>query len=608
MKRKLNYFLIIILVFFLTACSSKIEKVQKTAVSNNIETYLGKTVDELSKELGKNCVISYIGDERKPNQATFKYEKDGLLYGIFFVDNLKESLYHNNQLYLESITTTLPYNNVANILNNDDVNTVKKKLEEAKIHYRIVGEDSIIYEHNNYSYDIHLSNGRADQISCSIHFNGKKKFEIYCSEFPGGSYLENGDYVVTTNKGLLHIYEGATGYQLYDDIPDGTLTKVENKLIYASNDRNTKYIIDSSRRRGTQADISEDLAKLEQEKNNVEPKHVPVKTSEGKTADYMYSVYDNQYVEIVKYIGDGVTNVVIPDKIKGLPVTHIGESSFSDSFYISKVIESITLPKSIVSIGDDAFSHDNLKSINIPDGVTYIGEDVFSYSQISDIKIPDSVTYIGGDAFLHTPFLEKCKDEFVIVGDGILIQYNGSSDNVVIPRGVKLIGGASFQKNANIKHVVMPEGVTRIGMGAFYNSGISTVEIPESVLEIDASAFSESSLTQIKIPSNVKTLNNSVLSQCKRLTKVELPNKLQIIGNQAFNGCSALANITIPRSVSKIGEGAFAYCDNLSKLIIPSSVSNIGIHAISKNTTIIASTNSYAKAYAHENGLKYSEN
>lgn len=617
MKRKINYFLIITLVLLLTACSSKNGTVQKTTddsknqetiISNSIESYLGKTVGELSKELGENCEISYIGDEKKPSQASFKYEKDSLLYGIFFVDDLKESLYHNNQFYLESITTTLPTNNVANILKDDDVNTVKKKLEEAKIDYKVSGDDSIMYEHNNYRYDIHLASGKASQITCSIHFNGKKKFENYCKEIPGGSYLENGDYAVTTDKGLLHIYKDATGYQLYDDIPNGTLTQVRNKLIYESNDGNTKYIIDSSRRRGAEADISkEDLAVLEQGKSNVEPKHVPVKTKEGKTADYMYSVYDKQYVEIVKYIGDGVANVVVPGKIEGLPVTHIGEDSFNDSFYISKVIESITLPGSIVSIGDNAFSHDNLKSINIPNGVTYIGEDVFSYTQISNIKIPDSVTYIGGNAFLHTPYLENCKDEFVIVGDGLLIQYKGNSENVVIPRGVKLIGGESFQKNANIKHVIIPEGVTRIGMGAFYNSGISTVEIPESVLEIDASAFKESSLTQIKIPGSVKSLNYGVLSQCKKLTKVELPNRLETIGDQAFNGCRALTNITIPNGVSKIADGAFAYCDNLSKLIIPSSVSNIGIRAIGKNTTIIAPENSYAKAYADENNLKYSK-
>jgi hypothetical protein len=60
---------------------------------------------------------------------------------------------------------------------------------------------------------------------------------------------------------------------------------------------------------------------------------------------------------------------VIPAKIEGKPVTNIGKKAFKAS-----ELTSITIPDSVTSIGDEAFSHcESLTSITIPHSVPSIG-------------------------------------------------------------------------------------------------------------------------------------------------------------------------------------------------------------------------------------------
>ena len=111
----------------------------------------------------------------------------------------------------------------------------------------------------------------------------------------------------------------------------------------------------------------------------------------------------------------GVTNIVIPNSVKGIgdnafygctgltsitipdSVTSIGESAFEDCDSLT----SITIGNSVTSIGAWAFYDcSRLTSISIPDSVTSIGDSAFSYCRsLTSIDIPDSVTSIGVDAF-----------------------------------------------------------------------------------------------------------------------------------------------------------------------------------------------------------------
>lgn len=65
-------------------------------------------------------------------------------------------------------------------------------------------------------------------------------------------------------------------------------------------------------------------------------------------------------------------------------------------------ITEITIPASVINIGDNAFYNTSLKNLVIPDGVQTIGIQAFRGTQLTNVSIPASVTVIWENAF-NTP-------------------------------------------------------------------------------------------------------------------------------------------------------------------------------------------------------------
>jgi uncharacterized repeat protein (TIGR03803 family) len=82
---------------------------------------------------------------------------------------------------------------------------------------------------------------------------------------------------------------------------------------------------------------------------------------------------NNNEIRITGFIGSG-KSVFIPKEINGLPVTSIGTKAFAGYSFLTNV----SLPNSVLSIGDAAFQRCGLLSVDIPSSVTSIGEGAFS--------------------------------------------------------------------------------------------------------------------------------------------------------------------------------------------------------------------------------------
>ena len=173
--------------------------------------------------------------------------------------------------------------------------------------------------------------------------------------------------------------------------------------------------------------------------------------------------------------GQKVENLVIPDGI-----SHIGAA-----FYECISITSVTIPESVVSIGDDAFYKCyNLSSVTIPNTVTQIGRAAFlGCESLTSITIPDSVTKVGGSAFSHCTGLTT----------------------IVLSNNMTRLADNTFQNCDGLISVVIPNGITEIGDGAFYECfNLNNIVLPKSIKSIGNAAFKGCRLKEILYDGTMK--------------------------------------------------------------------------------------------------------
>ena len=149
-------------------------------------------------------------------------------------------------------------------------------------------------------------------------------------------------------------------------------------------------------------------------------------------------------------------------------------------YAIGKTANSFTIPDSVTSIGDYAFSWcDSLESVTISNSVTSIGDEAFyGCGSLESVTIGDSVTSIGDEAFYRCDSLES-----VTIGDS-----------------VTSIGDYAFYGCDSLTSITIPDSVTSIGVRAFYYcESLESVTIGDSVTSIGYGAFSDCvSLESIK--------------------------------------------------------------------------------------------------------------
>ena len=254
---------------------------------------------------------------------------------------------------------------------------------------------------------------------------------------------------------------------------------------------------------------------------------------------FNYALYDNGSAVIVEHTGSE-TEIVIPDLIGGYPVVAIG----AGAFYENKSATSVKMGKNVEVVGASAFN---------------------GCMMLANVEFSDKVWSIYPDAFTDTPWLaSKAKDEFVIVGDSVLLKYNGTDSTVVIPNTVKHLS-AAFIGNDNIKDVTIPDSVYTIGCAAFSSSTLSRAELGNNVILIGDSAFAYCyELHYINMPESVKTIEPYAFVSCSGLKYLKLGKNVETIGDYAFYRASQFSYIYMPKSVKSIGNFAFEDCGYLS--------------------------------------------
>ena len=143
------------------------------------------------------------------------------------------------------------------------------------------------------------------------------------------------------------------------------------------------------------------------------------------------------------------------------------------AFYRSKEAKGYKFPENITEIGEFTFARSNIEEAVIPRGVTTIGYGAFYHCDyLREVEIPSTVTYIAPKAFENTLWLESWlngngEEDYLIVGNGILLAYRGEGGNLEIPDTVKRIAPEVFAGNKTVYSVNIPDSVIEIGEDAF---------------------------------------------------------------------------------------------------------------------------------------------
>ncbi len=310
--------------------------------------------------------------------------------------------------------------------------------------------------------------------------------------------------------------------------------------------------------------------------------------SGGNTLYYEITDTENKEVAVVNETGNPTNPyttkpigiLIIPETVTNGRTTYTVTSIGDYAFYECDSLTEVTIGNSVTTIGVCAFyGCKSLTEVTIPNSVTSIVGSAFSNcDSLTEVTIPNSVTTIGGSAFNETAWLKNQTDEFVIVGNGILIKYNGAGGSVTIPNSVTSIGDGAFYECKSLTEVTIGNSVTNIGNVAFYDcDSLTKVTIPNSVTSIGQSAFQNcDSLTEVTIGNSVKSIGDRTFYECKSLKEITIGNSVTSIGECAFQNCDSLTEVTIPNSVKSIGVMAFYECKSLTKVTIGNSVTSIG--------------------------------
>ena len=157
---------------------------------------------------------------------------------------------------------------------------------------------------------------------------------------------------------------------------------------------------------------------------------------------YAYKENEDGTATITKFLGPvGSANpnfydIKIPSELGGHPVTGLADHSFSrdyyESYYLYRNIRSVTIPRSVTSIFEDAFFRcTNLTTLSLGENIQTISDSAFaSCSSLKSITLPAGLTTFSDSL---EDCLEGCPDDCVIY-------YNNNEAHAQGLFGNKLVG------------------------------------------------------------------------------------------------------------------------------------------------------------------------
>ena len=271
----------------------------------------------------------------------------------------------------------------------------------------------------------------------------------------------------------------------------------------------------------------------------------------------------NNYV----FDDSGIVTVNIGDNVKNIPAY---------AFYFSYYLETVTIGRSVESIGYCAFGKcRRLTTVNYNAiSCTSISYGTYASTYFTTLNIGDDVINIPDNAFY------QCFGIF----------------SITIPSSVESIGNNAFYR---VNNIIYNGSATGSPWGALTFDGyIEGDLVYEDDTKVNLTGC-DISATSVEIPNSVTSIGDCAFAHCSSLTSITIPENVTSIGDMAFVGCSGFTDpiyngtcfaymptgytgeYAIPEGIQKIAGSACSVCNSLTEITIPSSVVSIGFLAFS---------------------------
>ena len=309
----------------------------------------------------------------------------------------------------------------------------------------------------------------------------------------------------------------------------------------------------------------------------------------------------------------------IPKSLKRVTVTNQTEIPVC-AFYNCDLIEKITIPEEVTSIGAGAFynctklaslNSDNAREFVLPEGINTLATGVFyNCSSMTALEFPAELKIIEDGAFYGCSRIAKVE---------------GNDKQLVIPEGVESIGRGAFVNLTQITSIKIANSVASIGYAAFsgctalvdltvpfigenespYTAGATTLgHFFGDTNPLDDSADTQNENNGLLLTSGSSGYTSQSYYNSYKYYLFVIPKTLKTvtvtkqtaIPAYAFANCDLIEKITLSSGVVEIGEWAFSNCTKLSTLnsenagefVLPDGISILTSAVFSNCTSMTA--------------------
>ena len=310
-------------------------------------------------------------------------------------------------------------------------------------------------------------------------------------------------------------------------------------------------------------------------------------------------------------------NTVADGAFRASSLKHTGLTEYMTSVSVGcyancKDLESIEIPESIITIGDQAFSAcRNAKgTIKVPANIQKIGHNAFAncdnitsfelicngnpelqtyicYNNIglTEIKISDHLT-LPSRMFAYCSSLEELN-----INNNLADQvFSNCTGLKKLISDSKHFGQQAFSGCSNLETVILTNKELTFDSYVFdacpkletfgpladakgnmenlkydFNYAWDT-SIPAYAFQRSWNANSRKNVKEVTLPAGLLQIGTLAFNNATALSKINLPESLNIIGEQAFDSCQTLSSLIIPVNVYDIKPKAFAGCTGLTKV------------------------------------------